>query len=118
MKRIHIVEDDRLMSELLSTLLTLEGFQVTVDTNYENLESTLRESKPDVLLMDINLRHFNGLELIQRFRQNVPDQKITIIAQSGLEQRDLALISGANSFILKPYECENLIALINSVDQK
>lgn len=105
-----------MMAELLSTLLTLEGYSVTLEKDFEHLEDSLLQNKPDILLMDINLSGCNGLEIIKHFRQTYPDQSISIIAQSGLEQKHLALRSGANGFILKPYEVDDLIKLIKEFE--
>lgn len=106
------------MAELLRTLLSLEGFEVSIEKDFDKLEENLRLSKPDILLMDINLRGFNGLEIIKRFRETTPDQPLIVIAQSGMDQKNLALRSGANGFILKPYECDDLIDLIREFCSK
>lgn len=118
MTSIHIVEDDQLMGELLDTLLTLEGYQVTVDKETSVLMATLTLDKPDILLMDVNLRGVNGLDLIEKFRSEAPDQKLVIVAQSGIEQEELALRAGANAFIQKPYDCDELIKLLHVLEAK
>jgi len=115
---IYIVEDDPLMAELLDTLLSLEGYQVSVEMDFRDLEVGLRQNKPDLLLIDVNLRGANGLDIIKRFRETDPDQTLTIIAQSGIENRQLALRCGADAFILKPYDCDELIQLIKEIGTK
>lgn len=118
MTSIHIVEDDQLMGDLLDTLLTLEGYQVTVIRDAANLITSLKQDPPDVLLMDVNLRGVNGLDIIEEFRAEAPNQKLVVIAQSGIEQEEHALKAGANAFILKPYDCDELIKLLQLLEAK
>lgn len=105
------------MRDLLDTLLSLEGYHVTTMADLDGISELIEISQPDFLLIDINLQGENGLKLIEKLRKNWVGKKITIIAQSGMDERDLALQTGANAFLLKPYESNELIRTLKEVDQ-
>lgn len=116
--KVMLVEDDITMRSLLRTLLRYEGYDVATaenDTDAEAILSTIREEEPMVILMDVNLRYLNGIELLQTLRKDEQFQSTGIIMSSGSDVRDRCMENGADAFILKPYMPEELIQKISLV---
>ncbi|HSQ16727.1 MAG TPA: response regulator [Anaerolineales bacterium] len=117
MFKVMLIEDDRTMLSLLTTLLQLEGFDVITPVNDQpdSILETIRQHHPDVALLDVNLRQCNGLELIQSLRTDDELKNQRVIMSSGLNLEDECLKAGANSFLLKPYMPDVLIDLIKQI---
>ena len=115
MDKILLIEDDETMISLLCTLLQLEGYHATQMGKSETLEKVMEEvqnEKPDLILLDVNLRQFNGFDLLRMIRQNDELKHIHILMSSGIDFRERCLREGADGFILKPYMPEDLIGNI------
>jgi CheY-like chemotaxis protein len=117
MRKVMLIEDDRTMLSLLTTLLQLEGFDVVTPVNDQpdSILETIRQHHPDVALLDVNLRQCNGLELIHSLRTDDELKNQRVIMSSGLNLEDECLKAGANSFLLKPYMPDDLIDLIKQI---
>lgn len=119
MKSTHvlIVEDDKTMIGLLKTLLEMEGCKVTSYTQLTQMPITesIRQISPDVILMDVNLRDADGMEILQNIRADETMSGIRIIMSSGSDYRDLCLRLGADDFLMKPYMPDDLIKMIKKV---
>ncbi len=105
MKKVMLVDDDLTMRSLLKTLLELEGYQVVVkgDGDENVLIETLRQEKPNVLILDVFLHRANGMNLLHKIRQEADIQNTTVLMTSGMDVKDQCLEKGANGFLLKPY---------------
>lgn len=117
-QKVMLIEDDFTMRSLLRTLLRYEGYDVTVidnDASTEGILESIRTEAPQVILMDVNLRQLNGINLLQAIRQDDAFESLGIIMSSGSDVRDRCLENGADAFILKPYMPEDLIQKINQV---
>lgn len=116
MLKIMLIEDDPTMVSLLTTLLSLEGFMVRAPTNHhiESLLEAMIEEQPQVILLDVNLRLGNGIDLVRQIRQVPEINKIRILMSSGLNLKYECIDAGADDFILKPYDPDALISLINN----
>lgn len=109
-----LIEDDPTMVSLLTTLLNLEGFMVQAPTDHqmEGLMSAIIDERPQIALVDVNLRAGSGLDLVREIRHE-PDMKdIRILMSSGLNLQQECLQAGADGFIMKPFMPDELIELI------
>jgi DNA-binding response OmpR family regulator len=114
--KIMLIEDDPTMVSLLTTLLSLEGFTVRAPTNHhiESLLKALIEEQPQVILMDVNLHLGSGIDLVRQIRQVPEINNTRILMSSGLNLKYECIDAGADDFILKPYDPDTLIRLINT----
>jgi len=113
MTKILLVEDDRTMQTVLQPLLELEGYQVvTVPDRKSQSEiiDFIRGEKPDVILLDVHLYESSGIEVLRVLRQDEQFTHTRIVMTSGLDVKDDCLAAGADSFLLKPYMPDELIA--------
>ena len=111
--RILVIDDDRLLCELVRTTFELEGFEV--DTAYDVIEAerVLVESRPDAILLDIGLPGIDGIFYLERLRETPHTSRIPIVAISGSEEAGRAARAvGAEAFMRKPFSPLELIALV------
>jgi two-component system alkaline phosphatase synthesis response regulator PhoP len=121
MQKVMLVEDDKTMLSLLSTLLKMEGYQViqlTTEQTVDDFIATLRRETPDLALVDVHLQHANGIELVSRVRKDPGFSAVRILMTSGLDASVESKQAGADDFILKPYMPDELIQRIRRVLQE
>jgi len=115
MPKVMLIEDDDVMLSLLQTLLEYEGFQ-TVQLDGEGtvgeIVSRVRREKPELLLLDVHLRHLNGFDLLRKLRQDDELKSIRVLVSSGMELSTQSHLEGADGFILKPYMPDDLVGRI------
>ena len=115
MFKILIIEDDKsirdgLISLLLSSNylpLTLEMDQITVDK--------IKESKPDLILLDINLPEINGRDFVRDIRKSLNTPIIMVTSQNTEMDEALSISYGADDFITKPYNPTILLLRIAAI---
>jgi DNA-binding response OmpR family regulator len=114
MPKVLLIEDDKMMTTLLKTLLEIEGFQAGEYNGQEQatLQETLTREKPDLILLDVHLRRVNGFDILQEIRADHRFQNIRVLMTSGMDLRTKCLESGADGFLLKPYMPDDLIRII------
>jgi DNA-binding response OmpR family regulator len=114
MHKVMLIEDDRTMLSLLTILLQMEGFEVCspTDDRPEDILAAIRMERPDVTLLDVNLRLGNGIDLLCQMRSDAELKAARVIMSSGLNVKHECLQAGADSFLLKPYMPDELIKLV------
>ncbi len=119
MARLLLVEDDRDLAETLVELLELEGFDVRwVGDGGEALDATLMHSY-DLLLLDVNIPFVNGFELLQGLRESGDETPaIFITAMSDIASLSQGFEVGADDYIKKPFDFDELIVRIYSLIRK
>ncbi len=116
MPKVMIVEDDATSVKLLTILLEeVHGFQVAFARRGADAVQAAEQAKPDVFLIDYHLTDMDGIELIKSLRSNPLFVKTPIVMASGLDVEDEALKAGANSFLTKPYEPDDLSNLFKTL---
>ena len=121
MQKVMLIEDDKTMLTLLSTLLKMEDFQVvqlTTEQTMDDFIATLRREKPELALVDVHLQHASGIELVACVRKDPDFSALRILMTSGLDASAECKQAGANDFILKPYMPDELIQRIRRVLKK
>ena len=104
MSKILLVEDDATMRALLKTLLEMDKHQVILITDLkQDIPHSVLEHRPDMVIMDVNLRSSNGIDILKQIRKLNLDWKLHILMTSGMDLRDECARAGADGFLLKPY---------------
>lgn len=114
MNKIMLIDDDPTMLKLLKTLLEMEGFQPAAWSGSNEIIDETREQSPEIILLDVNLRGINGIDLLRDIRKDTELMDIPVIMTSGIDHRTECLAAGANDFITKPYMPDDLIQSIRA----
>ncbi len=85
-KTILLVEDERLLSNLLRQRLEKDGFKVEAVSDGDEALKFLKTNKPDLVLLDVILPKMSGFELMEKLRDDAEFQKVPIIIMSNLGQ--------------------------------
>jgi DNA-binding response OmpR family regulator len=118
--KILIIEDDLTTCTLLKTTLELEGYQTTFVHNIENDDVLLllNDKKPEVLFLDFYLGSQETLKHLTIIR-NDPDWKdLPVLMTSAIDHRQACLEAGANSFILKPFNWEEITNMVDEIHKQ
>lgn len=111
-KTILIVDDDRATSTLLQTLFQLEGYASITCPHPESVLSTVKEHKPDLVLMDFHLADVESLDILRALRADAELQDLPIVMVSGMDRSFECSQAGASAFVLKPFRPSDLLAVI------
>ena len=119
MARLLLVEDDVNLAETLVELLELEGFEVRwVGDGKQALDATFMHSY-DLLLLDVNVPFVNGFELLNGLRESGDETPaIFITAMSDIASLSKGFEVGADDYIKKPFDFDELIVRIYSLIRK
>lgn len=114
-KKIFIIEEDEAMTILLTTILDLQGYEVSIIKNYNEIKNTI----PALIILDAGkIDELNGIKLCQKIRQNSNFDRTKLIVTSILHDKELILTAGADLYIPKPYEISNLIKWVEKLLNK
>jgi two-component system phosphate regulon response regulator PhoB len=116
--RILIVEDEEPLSLLLRYNLETEGYDVETVARGDDADTRLRESTPDLVVLDWMLPGLSGIELCRRLRARPETKSLPIImltARGEESERVRGLSTGADDYIVKPFSVPELVARIRSL---
>jgi DNA-binding response OmpR family regulator len=115
--KILVIDDDPSGTELLITLLGLEGFQGSRLENWADPLADVERQSPDLVIMDVYLSDRDGVELLRDIRAHselrIANTPVLMMSAENLETRCLS--AGANGFVEKPFELGKLIATIREI---
>lgn len=114
-KKILVVEDDKEISRLLCTFLAEKGYETAACREGKSASAAMKEGGYDIILMDLMLPYKSGEELIKEVRQYSDTPVIVLSAKSMLETRLEALRLGADDYILKPFDLNEVLVRIEVV---
>ncbi|MCU0498230.1 MAG: response regulator [Anaerolineae bacterium] len=114
--KVMIVDDDRTTTKLLQTLLELDGFEVCVAARGGDVIPLALKERPDIFLMDYHLSDMDGVEVLRDLRAGAANGIFVhapIVMTSGLNVHDEVMEAGANDFLVKPFEPDELPMIFN-----
>lgn len=114
-KSILIVEDHRDISDLLKVFLTEHGYDVECAYNGREASGLLKEKEYTLVLMDLMLPYKSGDTLIGELRTHSDTPVICLSAKSGMETRLEVLRMGADDYILKPFDLDEVLVRMEVV---
>ncbi len=113
--KILIIEDDQEISALLTDFLSKNGYETISAYEGKTACALLKKTEFDIALMDLMLPLVSGEQLIKKFRAYSDKPVIVISAKSMLETRLEMLRTGADDFIIKPFDLNEVLARIQAV---
>jgi pilus assembly protein CpaE len=114
-ENIFIVDDNEMSLKLLNGILQKEGYTVTTASNGEEALRLIKNAKPELAILDVLMPDMDGYELCRRLRESPDTVHLPIIILTGLSEIDerlKAFDAGADDFIAKPFQAEELLARI------
>ena len=120
-KRIMLVDDARQLLEAMEELLVEEGYEVVVCDMPQDAVEMARELRPNLILLDVNMPGMTGWEVLEVLRLGAETRRIPIIISSAdfgaLQQREAFLRQKGIEVLYRPFDPEELYALVNRVLQ-
>lgn len=113
--RILVVDDDPQIRETLKRHLAYEGYQVSVAGDSKETFAQVSESRPDLVVLDWMLPGMDGVEICRRLRQADDFPILMLTAKGTLEDKVDGLDSGADDFLVKPFQPEELLARVRAL---
>lgn len=116
-KSVLVVDDLPENIKVLSSFLSPMGFTVSSAESGEEALEKVAESPPDIILLDLMLPGLDGFEVCRHLKQNIKTRHIPVIIITGLTDRDAnirAIASGADDFLIKPFDRVLLQTRINT----
>jgi two-component system sensor histidine kinase/response regulator len=114
---ILVVDDSHASLQLLTSILSAEGYHVRPADSGELALASIASITPDLILLDIRMPGMDGFEVFRRFRERDDAREVPVIflsAANDVEQRIEGLRLGAQDFVAKPFHREELVARVSA----
>jgi DNA-binding NtrC family response regulator len=110
---IHVIDDEPVIRDVLSQLLTSEGYEVELSSSGEEALDKFSSSSCDVILLDLLMPGMDGIEVLRRIRKIDPVAAVIIItAYASVESAIAAMKIGALDYVQKPFKHDDLLMTI------
>src|SRR5512147_1091110 len=112
---VLVVDDDRMIREMLSEYLSSEGYRVVLAEDGAAMRREIEQAAPDIVLLDLKLPREDGLSLARYLRERYDVGIIMVTGAGGVVDRIVGLEVGADDYVAKPFDPRELLARIKSV---
>jgi len=113
--RLLIVDDDPMTCRLVKIQLEMEGFVCQTLSDPERALEVIAEESPALVLVDFHLGTQGGLDLLQTIRSRAEYSRLPVIVMSATDYQRESKLAGANGFVLKPFNWEDIATAIQEV---
>ena len=113
--RVLVVEDDEDIALALQRSLRMEGYEVRIAADGEAALDSAGSFHPDLVVLDLGLPKLDGLEVARRLRAGGDVPILMLTARDALEARVEGLDSGADDYLVKPFERQELLARLRAL---
>lgn len=115
MKKVMIVEDEKVICEELCDLLKNAGYEAEILTDFAHSVSVILDSNADLVLLDINIPKMNGEQVLRELRQQSDVPVIMVTSRTEELDEVLSMSYGADDYITKPYNPTILLLRIQAI---
>jgi len=113
---ILIVEDDRSLREGLAMNLRMQGYEILSAADGDEGMRMAFDAKPDLVILDIMLPGFSGLDILEELRRRQADVPVLILSARGATRDKIGGLNlGADDYIVKPFDLPELIARVGAM---
>jgi len=113
--RVLVVEDDEEIAQVLQRSLRMEGYEVRVAADGESALDAAITFNPDLVVLDLGLPKLDGVEVAKRLRANDDVPILMLTARDALDSRVEGLDAGADDYLVKPFERQELLARLRAL---
>jgi signal transduction histidine kinase len=115
-EKLLVVDDERMILELTSMVLTSRGFDVSVVDNALDSYEMIEREQPALVLLDYMMPKVNGLDALKEIRERFPETYVIMFTGKGSEEVAVELMkAGASDYVLKPFSNAKLVERIENV---
>jgi DNA-binding response OmpR family regulator len=114
-KKILLIEDEAPIALMLKAYLERESFQVIWNAGEGNMDELFLSNKPDLVLLDLMLPEYDGMDILRQVRQHGSCPVIIMTARGSIPDRLQGLQQGADDYIPKPFDPEEVVARVQAV---
>ena len=112
--RVVVVDDDRMIREMLELGLSREGYDVQSAADGIAALELVRRFDPEVIVLDIMMPKIDGISLLPKLREITQAPIVMLTAKGGTEDKVQSLTAGADDYLVKPFVFEELIARLQA----
>lgn len=112
--RVLVVDDDAALSEMLGIVLRGEGFEPVFCADGAQAVQAFRDSRPDIVLLDLMLPGMDGIDICRAIRQDSGVPIVMLTARGDTVDVVVGLEAGADDYIVKPFKPKELVARIRA----
>lgn len=117
-KKILVCDDDQGILEMLELMLEEDGYNVVIEANSINALRRIEKESPDLILLDIWMPVISGDQIVKSLKENSACKKIPVLMYSAsTDGKYIAESSGADGYISKPFDLDNLLSEIDTLLQ-
>jgi DNA-binding response OmpR family regulator len=113
--RVLVVEDDAEIAQAVQRSLRLEGYEVRIAPDGEKALADARSYVPDLVLLDLGLPGVDGLDVARQMRSDGDVPILMLTARDAVDSRVEGLDSGADDYLVKPFDRQELLARIRAL---
>lgn len=114
--KILIAEDDFLIMKTIELCLKKEGYEIICCADGMEAMEKITRHNPDLVILDIMLPYFSGLEILGKVKQNGNDVPVIVMSAMGQQAVvDEAMKLGADEYISKPFNIKSLLSYVSSL---
>jgi two-component system response regulator MprA len=113
--RVLVVEDDEEIAQVLQRSLRMEGYEVRLAYDGETALDAASAFNPDLVILDLGLPRLDGMEVAKRLRARDDVPILMLTARDALEARVEGLDAGADDYLVKPFERQELLARLRAL---
>ena len=111
---ILVVDDEPQIRRVLRSTLTFRGYELVEAASGEEAVELARKTKPDLILLDVNLPGISGIETCRELRRFTAAPIIMLTVRNGERDKVVALDAGADDYVTKPFGIEELLARVRA----
>ncbi len=114
-RRVLVVEDERTIAESVAARLRAEGFAVQIAGDGPSAVAAARRDHPDLVVLDVMLPGFDGLEVCRRIQSSRPTPVLMLTARDDETDLVIGLAVGADDYLTKPFSMRELAARVHAL---
>ncbi len=114
--RVLVVDDEQMLTDLLSMALRMEGWEVRAAASGFQALQAAREFDPDAVVLDVMMPDLDGMAVLQRLRHSGNDVPVLFLtAKDGVTDRVAGLTAGGDDYVTKPFSLEEVVARLRGL---
>ncbi len=117
--KVMIVNDDPEIVKKIEHYMSMEGYEVFIKENAEDIISALEVERPSILFFDGTMPKLNGLDMLKWIQENIPETIAIVMAERGSELMAIELMkAGANDYIIQPFDSKSVSGICENSFKK